>query len=148
MTVTFREATEADVPAIVALLADDVLGQGREANDHGVYLDGFRAMANEPGNMQIVGELAGSIVAVYQMTLISGVSLKATRRAQIEGVRVASDHRGLGIGAALIADAEARAMAGGAGLLQFTSNATRTRAHDFYERMGFVPSHIGFKKTL
>ena len=41
-----------------------------------------------------------------------------------------------------------RARAGGATLLQFTTNAARTDAQRFYQRLGFTPSHIGFKKTL
>ena len=148
MSLRFRAAVEADIPAVAALLADDVLGAGREDVGAGVYLDAFRAMEREPHNTLIVGEENGEIVAVYQFTLISGVSLKGTRRAQIEGVRVSRARRGAGVGQALIRDAEARAKAGGAGLLQFTTNATRDRARDFYERMGFVPSHVGFKKSL
>ena len=148
MTLRFREAKAADVPAIVALLGDDVLGQGRETRPLSSYLEAFQAMEGEPGNQMIVGELEGRIVAVYQLTLITGLSLGATRRAQIEGVRVASDQRNQGIGAALIQDAEARARRGGAGLLQFTSNRQRDKAHDFYRRMGFQDSHTGFKKPL
>ena len=33
-------------------------------------------------------------------------------------------------------------------LVQLTSNAVRTDAHRFYERLGFSPSHIGFKMKL
>ena len=148
MTLRFREAARADVPEIVALLVDDDLGRTRENVNDSSYLAAFQAMEAEPHNAMIVGEDEGRIVAVYQFTLITGLSLGGTRRAQIEGVRVASELRGQGIGAKLMADAEARARAGGAGLLQFTSNATRDRAHDFYRRMGFVDSHIGFKKPL
>lgn len=148
MSLRFREAVEADVPGIVALLLDDDLGRTRENLNDPRYLIAFRAMAAEPDNKMIVGELGSRVVAVYQFTLITGLSLGGTRRAQIEGVRVASDQRGQGIGAALIEDAEARARAGGAGLLQFTTNASRDRAQDFYRRMGFVDSHIGFKKPL
>ena len=148
MTVTFREAVRADVPAVVALLQDDVLGAGREADDLAVYAAAFDAMATEGTNRVIVGEESGRIVATYQLTLISGLSLRAARRAQIESVRVASDLRRAGIGAAMIADAEARARAGGAVLLQLTMNATRADARRFYERAGFAPSHVGFKKEL
>lgn len=144
----WREATRADVPAVVALLADDVLGKTREqaAIDH--YLAAFDAMQAEPGNRLYVAEDAGQIVACYQFTVISGLSLSASRRGQIEGVRVAADQRGKGLGAALIADAEVRARAAGCALLQFTTNAAREDAHRFYRRLGFTPSHIGFKKTL
>jgi hypothetical protein len=33
-------------------------------------------------------------------------------------------------------------------VIQLTSNAGRTRARAFYERIGFTPSHIGFKRDL
>ncbi|NNF92615.1 MAG: GNAT family N-acetyltransferase [Boseongicola sp.] len=148
MTVVFRRAAKDDIPAIVSLLKDDELGKGREASDLAVYEAAFEAISAEPGNAVIVGVVNGKVVATYQLTLISNLSLTATRRAQIEGVRVAAQCRGQGIGAALLADAEARARQGGAGLMQFTSNKARNRAHDFYERAGFAASHIGFKKRL
>ncbi len=144
----FRPATRADVPAVTALLADDVLGRGRESADPGPYLAAFEAMQSEGGNQLIVGEAGGRVVATYQLTVISGLSLSAARRAQIEAVRVDASLRGQGAGAALMADAEARARAAGATLMQLTSNASRTDAHRFYERLGYAPSHIGFKKPL
>lgn len=144
----FRPATRADVPAVMALLADDILGRTREAADRDRYLAAFDAMRAEGQNHLIVAEIAGEIVACYQITFISGLSLGAARRAQIEGVRVASDHRGRKIGEALIADAETRARAAGCVLMQFTTNKSRDDAHRFYDRMGFTPSHIGYKKPL
>lgn len=144
----WREATRADVPAVVALLADDVLGKSREQSDLFVYEAAFDAMQAEAGNTVIVGDEDGRVVACYQLTVISGLSLTAARRAQIEGVRVAASLRGQGAGSALIADAEARARAAGCSLMQLTTNASRTDAARFYQRLGFTPSHIGFKKML
>lgn len=146
--IRFREATRADVPAVVALLADDALGAAREGADMAAYLAAFDAMQAEGGNALIVGEEAGRIVATCQLTFISGLSLRAGRRAQVESVRVAADRRGSGIGAAMMAEVEARARAAGCRLIQLTSNATRDRARRFYERLGFTPSHIGFKRDL
>lgn len=148
MTVQFRAATEQDVPAIVALLADDVLGQAREQADLSHYTETFRKLVGEPHNIQIVGATDARVVACYQLTIITGLSLGATTRGQIEGVRVASDLRGQRVGAQLVADAEARAKAGGATLLQLTMNQTRHDTHRFYKRHGFEPSHVGFKKWL
>ncbi len=145
---TFRPVTRADVPAVVALLADDVLGRGRESAELAPYLAAFDAMQAEGGNQLIVGEAGDQVLATYQLTVISGLSLSAARRAQIEAVRVDASLRGQGAGAALMADAEARARAAGASLMQLTSNASRTDAHRFYERLGYAPSHIGFKKPL
>lgn len=147
--IRFRPATEQDVPEIVALLADDSLGAARERQDSAEYLAAFRRMQAEGSNHLIVGvEAGGSVVATYQITFISGLSLRAARRAQVESVRVASALRGKGIGAALMADAEARARATGCSLIQLTTNRTRTDAHRFYERLGFTPSHIGYKREL
>lgn len=144
----WREATEADIPAVVALLRDDMLGQGRELSDLQIYLDAFAAMRTEAGNHLIVAEDSGKITACYQITFISGLSLSAARRAQVEGVRVRADQRGAGLGTALMRDAEARARAEGCALIQLTTNRARGDAHRFYDRLGFTPSHIGYKKPL
>jgi hypothetical protein len=32
--------------------------------------------------------------------------------------------------------------------VQLTSNRARDDAHRFYERLGFVPSHVGYKLML
>lgn len=144
----FRLAARDDVPAVISLLADDVLGRARERADPDPYLAAFDAMQAEGANHLIVGEEGGVVSACYQITFISGLSLSATRRAQIEGVRVAPALRGQGRGAMLIRDAEARARAAGCTLLQFTTNRSRADAHRFYGRLGFTPSHIGYKKSL
>lgn len=148
MTVEFREARSKDVPAIIAMLVDDVLGSGREDADPEPYQVAFARMQKEGGNTVIVGELDGRLVATYQITFISGLSLRAARRAQIESVRVASDMRGKKIGEAMIADAEARARASECRLMQLTMNQSRTDTSRFYQRLGFTPSHIGFKRDL
>lgn len=149
MSVTFRRAGREDVPAIVALLADDVLGAGRENTDLTPYFAAFEKMEQERDNLIVVGlDDGGRVMATYQLTFITGLSLAATRRAQIEGVRVARGARGRGIGKALIEDAEMRARGAGCGLLQLTSNKSRARAVGFYEGLGFTASHVGFKRYL
>jgi GNAT superfamily N-acetyltransferase len=146
--IRFREAARDDVPAVIALLADDAYGAKRETAAMETYFAAFDAMEAEGGNTLIVGEEAGRIVATYQMTFITGLSHRATRRAQIESVRVAADLRGHGIGHAMMADAEARARAAGCRLMQLTTHAGRNRAREFYDALGFTPSHVGFKREL
>lgn len=148
MSVVFRLAEAGDVPAIVALLRDDALGQAREGLEIGDYTAAFEQMQAEGHNHLIVGERGGRIVATYQLTFIRGLSLRAARRAQIESVRVAGDMRGQQIGEAMMADAETRARAAGCTLMQLTMNATRTDSARFYQRVGFTPSHIGYKRDL
>lgn len=149
MQLKFREAGPGDIPEVLRLLRDDILGQGREGQDLATYIAAFERMQAEGNNHLIVGEAPdGTIVATYQLTLISGLSLSAARRAQIESVRIDGAQRGQGLGAQMLADAEARARAGGCSLMQLTMNSTRKDAHRFYTRQGFIPSHTGFKKPL
>lgn len=148
MSLAFRVAGRRDVAAAVELLREDGMGRMRETAAPEVYLSAFAEMMAMPGNRLIVAEREKEIVATYQITIIPGISLAGVRRAQIEGVRVASELRGQGMGALLIADAEKRARAAGAGMLQLTMNQTRDDARRFYEREGFEASHFGFKKTL
>ncbi|MDN5785990.1 GNAT family N-acetyltransferase [Pseudorhodobacter sp.] len=146
--ITWRQARRDDVPAIIALLADDALGAAREGETPSAYFAAFEAIQAESGNSLIVGEQEGAIVATYQLTFITGLSRRASRRAQVESVRVQDDLRSRGIGAELMRDAEARARAAGCTLIQLTSDKTRARAQSFYLTMGYNPSHTGFKKPL
>ncbi|MEO0402650.1 MAG: GNAT family N-acetyltransferase [Pseudomonadota bacterium] len=146
--VVFRHAVAEDLPAILDLMSDDVLGAGREGADVDRYTTAFEQMRAESHNHLIVGERDGRIIATYQLTFISGLSLRAARRAQIETVRVASDQRGQRVGEAMIADAETRARAAGCAILQLTMNKSRTDTARFYQRLGFTPSHIGYKRDL
>ena len=146
--IRLREARRDDVPAIIALLRDDILGAAREGEDVAPYLAAFDAIKANASHELIVGELESAVVACYQLSFLDGLSLRATRRAQVEGVRVAAHLRGRGYGAALMSDAEARARAAGCRLMQLTTHGSRKRAHAFYARLGFEPSHVGFKRPL
>ena len=56
--------------------------------------------------------------------------------------------RGSGLGTQLIEWAIESSRAQGCQLVQLTSDATRTEAHRFYERLGFEATHVGFKLPL
>ena len=155
MDLTFREAEESDLPAVVALLADDYLGKQREDASEPLnpaYLEAFREMRAQGGNRLLVAETevegATRIVGSLQFVLLPGVSLKGMRRAQIEGVRVASDLRGAGLGQRLFEHAIELARTEGCGLLQLTADASRADAQRFYESLGFKASHLGYKLKL
>ncbi len=151
---TFRFATVADLPAIVALLADDSIGARRELV--GVpgeppapeYVQAFADMAAIPGNRNLVAERDGVIVATLHIAIVPGLSRAGSRRAIIEAVRVASAARGRGIGGALVRRAVEIARQDGCALVELTSSKQRERAHGFYRRLGFEQSHEGFKLEL
>jgi ribosomal protein S18 acetylase RimI-like enzyme len=146
-----RPAQRDDVPAIVRLLADDPLGALREDGDATVapsYWQAFDDMARQPGNFVLVAELAGDVVACLQLTLIAGLSRRGAKRALIEGVRVARRCRGRGLGEIMLRWAIGHARAEGCALVQLTTDNSRTEARRFYERLGFVASHVGMKLSL
>ncbi|MFF8773066.1 GNAT family N-acetyltransferase [Kitasatospora sp. NPDC015120] len=146
---TIRRATGDDLPAIVALLADDPLGATRESpDDLTPYRSAFARIDADPHQHLVVAERAGRTVATLQLTVVPGLSRKGSTRTVIEAVRVHAGERGTGLGSELIRWAVDRSRELGAELVQLTSDVTRTDAHRFYERLGFVPSHVGFKLAL
>ena len=96
----------------------------------------------------MVAESAGVVVGVFQLTIIQLVAHRGGRVAQVETVFVDPALRGKGVGDAMMRWAIAEAKRRGCFRLQLTSNKTRTRAHAFYERLGFVASHEGMKLAL
>ncbi len=146
--VVLRRATAADVPAVVALLADDVLGAGRESADLAPYETAFAALDADPAHLLVVAEDAGAVVGTLQLSFLPGLSRGGALRAQVEGVRVAAAARGRGLGEAMLGWCAEEARRRGAALVQLTTDVRRPDAHRFYERLGFVASHVGMKLEL
>jgi GNAT superfamily N-acetyltransferase len=146
-----RDAVEADLPAVVALYADDVLGRTRE--DPGPplpqrYRDAFAMIAADPRHRLVVVEDDGRIVATLQLSFLPHLVRGGGERAQIEAVRVAATRRGSGLGRELVEWAVDRAAERGCVLVQLTTDATRADAHRFYESLGFRATHVGMKRPL
>ncbi|URM90635.1 GNAT family N-acetyltransferase [Streptomyces sp. MRC013] len=144
-----RRASAADVPAIVAMLADDPLGAQRESpDDLSPYLKAFERVAADPNQHLVVAVRDGQAVGTLHLTVIPGLSRRGATRSLIEAVRVHADARGCGLGTRLIQWAIAESRRHDCVLVQLTSDASRTDAHRFYDRLGFIASHIGFKLAL
>ncbi|MCK2242380.1 MULTISPECIES: GNAT family N-acetyltransferase [unclassified Crossiella] len=144
----FRRAVATDVPAIVAMLADDKLGAGRERPGDPAYLTAFQAIDADPNQLLLVAEAGGEVAGTLQLTFIPGLSRLGMSRALIEAVRVSTHQRGGGLGQRMVEFAIAEARRRGCGLVQLTTDASREHAHRFYERLGFVASHVGMKLAL
>ncbi|CDG82952.1 GNAT family N-acetyltransferase [Janthinobacterium agaricidamnosum] len=147
---TTRRAVRADLPRLLELLADDVLGQARDAagSDDSVYVQAFEAIDTDANQYLLLGELDGRVIGMLQLSYIPGLSRRGALRANIETVRVDSSLRGQGIGHWIIAQALRLARERGCNVAQLTSDKTRTEAHRFYARLGFSASHEGFKIQL
>ncbi|ATY31686.1 GNAT family N-acetyltransferase [Sphingomonas psychrotolerans] len=149
MTLTIRPARLDDLPAILAMLADDTLPAGRETGPADPrYRAAFDAIAADPDQLLVAAELEGRVVGTLQLYFLPGLSFRGAWRGQIEAVRIARDLRGRGYGEQLIAWAVARCRERDCLLVQLTSSSTRTDAHRFYERLGWAKSHVGFKLKL
>jgi GNAT superfamily N-acetyltransferase len=152
MPITVRPARREDVAAIVALLADDQLGAGREIVADPplpAYLAAFEAIAADPRNLLVVAEdAAGAVIGTLQLTLIPGLSNQGAELALIAAVRVQSPRRGQGVGQVLVEWAMAEARRRGCRNVELMTHQSRTDAQRFYERLGFVKSHLGMKREL
>lgn len=144
-----RPATPDDIPAIVAMLADDPLGAQRESpDDLTPYRAAFERLDTDPNQHLVVAVRDGRVIGTLQLTIIPGLSRKGATRSLIEAVRIHEDERGGGLGSELIQWAVDTSRRLGCHLVQLTSDKTRTDAHRFYERLGFTASHEGFKLSL
>lgn len=145
---SFRNATENDLTALVQMLGDDKLGHVREDLSVPInsrYLEAFNHIYSDPNNELVVACHDENIVGMLQLTYIPYLTYTGSWRCLIEGVRIHSEYRGKGLGRKLFEWAIQRAQEKNCRLLQLTSDKTRGDAIRFYESLGFVASHEGFK---
>ena len=147
----FRIARRDDVPAILALLADDEIARSRgpvtEEADAALWR-AFEVIDADPHNELIVGVDGGEVIATCQLTFTAGLSRGGATRMTIEAVRVRADRRGGGHGRQLMAYAVDRARARGCRLAQLTTDKRREDARRFYESLGFTATHEGMKLAI
>ncbi len=153
--VTLRPATRADLPAVLALLADEErVVDPATVTVTEAYEHAFAAIDADPRNEMLIlvedadDRDAGGTVGCLQATYIPGLGKGGAERALIEAVRIRADRRGGGLGRILMERVVARARGRGCGLVQLTSNKRRGDAHRFYTGLGFVRSHDGFKLVI
>lgn len=151
MELLFRRATRADVPAIVALLANDPLGSQREQASHPLpnsYFVAFAEIERDPNQVLTVVEAAGEVIGTLHLTYLPSLTYRGGKRALIEAVRVAASQRNQGIGQRMFEWAITQAREAGCHMVQLTTDKRRPDAVRFYESLGFVASHIGMKLVL
>jgi ribosomal protein S18 acetylase RimI-like enzyme len=145
--IRIRAARSSDVAAIVAMLADDALGRGRERIEEPLppsYLQAFERVERDPNIQLVVAEgEGGEVVGCLQLCVLPGLSSQGASRGLIEDVRVASRHRSRGIGEQLVQWAVAEAQVKGCKLVELLTHNTRVDAQRFYKRLGFAASHVG-----
>lgn len=144
-----RPATRAELPAVLALLADEdgVVDPGSVVVTE-AYERAFASIEADPRNEMLVLVDGDLVLGCLQATYVPGLGKGGAERALIEAVRVRAGRRGGGLGRELMERAVARAKERGCALVQLTSDKRRTDAHRFYASLGFARSHDGFKLPL
>ena len=148
----FRRAREGDLPAIIAMLADDALGMSRETLSDPIderYTAAFAAIDSDRNQLLAVAvDDRDNPVGCLQLTFIPGLSRTGMWRGQIESVRIAATERGSGLGTRIIEWAIEVCRERGCKLVQLTSDKSRSDSIRFYEKLGFTASHEGMKLSL
>lgn len=148
---SIRNATAEDLDAVLAILADDELAKQRGSFAPGAgdgTVEAFHQILSDLNQELLVVERESVVIAVAQVTYLRYLAFDGGWRAHVEGVRVAAEHRGQGVGSGLFVRICELARARGCHLVQLMSDQRRTRARGFYERLGFQPTHLGFKLGL
>ncbi|MGO7726675.1 N-acetyltransferase family protein [Rhizobium johnstonii] len=149
--ILIRPARREDLPALVAMFAADALGghgDTMEAEAFPDYVRAFAVIEASPDQTLYVAERGGEVVGTFQTMVTTSLTGRGSAAMIIEAVQTRADMRGQGVGGLMIEFAIAEAKGRGIGRVALTSNAIRKDAHRFYERLGFKPSHLGFKMAL
>ena len=150
-TLSYRDATVADLAFIVRLITEDAVAETPDRPDepeHPRYLAALAAIDADPNQRLIIAEYEGRPAGTLQLTYIPGIARLGEMRRIIEAVHIAPDLRSRGLGSQMIRWAIEQARDRGCGVVQLTSNKKRVDAHRFYQRLGFAQSHEGFKYLL
>ena len=150
--ITYRPATRADLPFMVALIAEDDVSDVPmdDPNDPSgpAYAAGFDAIAADPNQVLVIAERDGKAIGTLQITYLPGIARKGMWRGLIESVHIIPPERNKGYGSQMIRWAVQTCRERGCGKVQLTSNKKRVDAHRFYRTLGFDQSHEGFKLFL
>jgi GNAT superfamily N-acetyltransferase len=146
MSLLIREATEADLPGVLALYGqsgldnDAVLtvAQAREVFQQFARYPSYRLfVACEPA-------FPDTVIATYALLVMHNLAHCGAPSAIAEDVVVHPQRQGQGIGRQLMAHAIEQAREAGCYKLALSSNAKRQAAHAFYESLGFQRHGLSF----
>lgn len=104
----------------------------------------FARYGTYPSYTLYVAEADGDVVGTFALLVLDNLAHDLTPAGLVESVAVAEDRRGQGVGAAMMRFAMDRCTEAGCYKLALSSNAVRTGAHRFYERLGFMPHGFSF----
>jgi GNAT superfamily N-acetyltransferase len=145
--VAVRKASSADIAAVLRLYAQPDLDDGKVLPvDQAVAL--FARFGRYPDYTLYVAEQDGEIVGSFALLVMDNLGHLGAPSGIVEDVVVAPARQSSGIGAAMMRFALACCRQKGCYKLVLSSNAKRTRAHAFYESLGFERHGYSFRIDL
>ena len=145
--VVIREASEADLPAILGLYAQPDLDDG----DVLPLAQAQRILARfkrYPDYKLYVAADGDEIVGSLALLIMDNLGHRGAPSGVVEDVVVEPERRGEGIGRQMMAFALDRARDRRCYKLALSSNLSRERAHRFYESLGFEKHGYSFRVGL
>jgi ribosomal protein S18 acetylase RimI-like enzyme len=146
MPITIRPASQADVPALLALYAE--LHPDDPSPPATTALDAWRAIEAQAGRTVLVAESAGSVIGTIDCATLPNLTRVARPFMLVENVVVTAEHRRSGVGAALLEAAVTMARQAACYKVQLMSRVSRQAAHAFYESHGFRAVAQGYRLYL
>jgi len=150
MSLLIREATDADVPNILKLYAQPSFDNGKVLDPQSA-LEIFHTFKAYPCYKLFVAFQTSSphdVIGTFAFMLMHNIGHMGSASAIVEDVVVAQDHQGQGIGQQMMLQAMKLAKEMGCYKMVLSSNIKRTRAHDFYESLGFEKHGHSFRVDL
>lgn len=148
---TCRKAKISDLHQLITLLLEDELGKMRESKSFEMdenYIKAFNKIDRDPNQYLMIVENGIEIVGTCHLTIMPSLTFIGSTRMQIEAVRVASKYREEKIGSWMFDEAISYAKKNEVSIVQLTTNKKRTKAKNFYEKLGFESTHEGMKLYL
>ena len=145
--VLVRPATAADIAGVLALYAQPDLDDGDVLTlDQAVAL--FERFGRYPDYTLYVAEQEREIVGTFALLVMDNLGHLGAPSGIVEDVVVAPAQQSSGIGRAMMRFAMERCREKRCYKLVLSSNAKRTRAHAFYESLGFERHGFSFRIDL
>lgn len=162
MSWLIRQATEDDLPAVLALYAQPGMDDGRvlPLDDAKRLLAQFgqypsyrlwvacdtapHATTHAATHAASDTDRSGEVVGTYALLIMHNLAHQGTPSAIVEDVVVSAARQGQGIGQHMMRHAQEQARAGACYKLVLSSNQKRERAHAFYESLGFQRHGFSF----
>jgi N-acetylglutamate synthase-like GNAT family acetyltransferase len=147
-----RKARLSDLPALLQLY-DHLRGglsyvKRRPMELTAMHKKALATMLKDRRTLVLVAETRGKVVGTCTLYILDRVYWQGKPWGVLDSIVVAEGAQGSGIGSKLIRHAIKCCKAAKCSQINLTSNTQRTRAHLFYESLGFERTYVGFKMTF